>query len=141
MQPIASIASLAAALLIGAASITLAQTQPTPAPSTPPPAVTAPPLTPPVAKTRPSPGGGGAVVAPVARKKAAVPKTATTPEGVTCSAEADAKGLKGKERRRFRSKCISAIKKGAAKPAAARPAAAPPSSILPPPGPAPAPKN
>ena len=39
-------------------------------------------------------------------------KKASTPEGIECSAQADAKSLKGKERRSFRSKCISALKKG-----------------------------
>jgi len=33
-------------------------------------------------------------------------KTATTPEGQECSAEADAKGLHGKPRKTFRAKCI-----------------------------------
>lgn len=34
-----------------------------------------------------------------------------TPESIQCSAEADAKGLKGKERRKFRRTCIAAAKK------------------------------
>jgi hypothetical protein len=44
-------------------------------------------------------------------KKAAVPKKATTPAGIKCSADADAKGLHGKERRKFRATCIRAFKK------------------------------
>jgi psiF repeat len=54
-----------------------------------------------------------------------VPKKSTTPEGIQCSAEADAKGLKGKERKSFRGKCMAAAKK------AAQAAAAPKSVVAP----------
>ena len=46
-----------------------------------------------------------------APKKAFVPKKASTPAGIKCSADADAKGLHGKERRKFRSACIREFKK------------------------------
>ena len=49
-------------------------------------------------------------------------KKATTPEGIECSTQADAKGLKGKERKKFRTKCISDLKKAKAAPKAAEPA-------------------
>ncbi len=88
-------------------------------------------------------------------KGKAPPKTATTPEGAACSAEADAAGIKGKERRNFRRKCVAAIKKGEPTPKAPPPAVmapakgampAPPKATVPaqsaPTGqPAPAPKN
>jgi len=52
---------------------------------------------------------------PAAKTKApAAPRSA---ESLKCSADADAKGLKGKERKKFRSKCMSDAKK-AAKPKA-----------------------
>lgn len=65
----------------------------------------------------PAPAAPAPAAPKAAAPKAAAPKTggrkkATTPEGIQCSAEADAKGLKGKERRSFRNKCISALKKG-----------------------------
>ncbi|THD61943.1 MAG: phosphate starvation-inducible protein PsiF [Bradyrhizobium sp.] len=66
----------------------------TPAPATPAPA----------AKTAP---------APAAEKKAEKPRTAAS---IECSKEADAKGLKGKERKKFRSECKKAAKDAAAKP-------------------------
>ena len=40
-----------------------------------------------------------------------VPKKATTPEGIECSKQADEKKLHGKERKKFRNKCISDLKK------------------------------
>lgn len=92
---------LSAGALLGAlAGSVVAQ-----APATPPPAASAPAPK----ATVPPP------TAPTAAKEKgkAPPKTATTPEGVTCSAEADAKGLKGKERKTFRRKCIAEIKKAA----------------------------
>lgn len=53
---------------------------------------------------------------------AAAPKTgqkkASTPEGIECSNQADAKNLHGKERRKFRAKCISDLKKAKAPPKA-----------------------
>jgi hypothetical protein len=51
-------------------------------------------------------------------KGKAPPKTATTSEGIECSAQADAQGLKGKQRKSFRRKCIADLKKRA-KPASA----------------------
>ncbi len=66
----------------------------TPAPATPAPATKATP-------------------APAAEKKAEKPRTAASLE---CSKEADAKGLKGKERKKFRSECKKAAKDAAAKP-------------------------
>ena len=47
-----------------------------------------------------------------AEKKAEKPRTAASLE---CSKEADAKGLKGKERKKFRSECKKAAKDAAAK--------------------------
>ena len=52
--------------------------------------------------------------AATAAKKA---EKARTPESMECSTEADSKGLKGKERKKFRKACIKE-KKGAAAPAA-----------------------
>jgi hypothetical protein len=65
--------------------------------------------------------------------KAATPpksgqKKASTPEGIECSAQADAKNLHGKERKTFRTKCIRDLKKASATksaPAAAKAPAAP----------------
>lgn len=62
-----------------------------------------------------APGSASSSGAPAAGAKApgkSGSKRASTPEGIECSAQADAKSLKGKERRSFRSKCISALKKG-----------------------------
>lgn len=82
----------------------------------------APAATAPAAK---APAAAPAAKAPA--KTVGVPKKATTPEGEKCSAEADAKNLHGKERVKFRKKCISDIKKAAKAAAAAAkaPAAAP----------------
>lgn len=52
--------------------------------------------------------------APAAEKKEAKPRTA---ESLECSKQADAKGLKGKERKKFRKDCIKEAKTGADKPA------------------------
>ena len=64
--------------------------------------------------------------APAAAKPATaakgVPKKASTPEGIECSAQADAKNLHGKERKSFRSKCIRDLKKAKAAPKPAAPA-------------------
>jgi hypothetical protein len=85
----------AAALAISACVVSAQTTAPAPAPATPAPkAATTAPTTPP--------------------KKAFVPKKATTPAGIKCSADADAKGLHGKERRKFRSTCIREFKKAEA---------------------------
>ena len=54
-----------------------------------------------------------ATAAPAAKKA----EKARTPESMECSTEADSKGLKGKERKKFRKACIKE-KKGAAAPAA-----------------------
>ena len=90
----------------------------------------APATTPPAAGAAPA-AGAKAPAAPSAAMKApaksvGVPKQATTPEGVECSKQADAKNLHGKERVKFRAKCKSDLKK-AAKAAAggSAPAAAP----------------
>ena len=82
----------AAAVLALGATVAMAQTATTPS------APVAP--KPPVAATTPPPS---ATAAPAAAKKGA--KQATTPEGIACSAEADAKGLHGKERTKFRNAC------------------------------------
>ena len=81
----------AAALLALGATVAMAQTATTPS------APVAP--KPPVAATTPPPA---TTAAPAAKKGA---KQATTPEGIACSAEADAKGLHGKERTKFRNAC------------------------------------
>ncbi len=87
----AVIASLAALLLTGTA---FAQTtSPAPATSSPPSA----------AKTAPAPKTA----------KAARAKPEMTTASKECSAEADAKGLHGKERQKFRAQCKREAKKGA----------------------------
>ncbi|MDR3464993.1 MAG: PsiF family protein [Xanthobacteraceae bacterium] len=43
--------------------------------------------------------------APAAKTTAPKPKAEQTPESKKCSDEADAKGLHGKERKKFRSEC------------------------------------
>ena len=48
-------------------------------------------------------------------KKATKERTA---ESIECSRQADAKGVKGKERKKFRSECIKSAKAGTAAPAA-----------------------
>jgi psiF repeat len=75
-------AAFASMLLMGSA---FAQT-PAPAPAAAPAATSAP-------------------MAPAAEKKAQKPRTAASLE---CSKEADAKGLKGKERKKFRNECRKA---------------------------------
>jgi hypothetical protein len=79
----------AAALAIGACAVAAQTTAPPPATATP----------------------KAASPAPAEPKKGFVPKKATTPAGIKCSADADAKGLHGKERRKFRSACIREFKK------------------------------
>jgi CelD/BcsL family acetyltransferase involved in cellulose biosynthesis len=61
----------------------------------------------------PAPATPAATSAPAA-KKAEKPRSS---ESLECSKDADAKGLKGKERKKFRKACIKE-KKGAAAPAA-----------------------
>jgi hypothetical protein len=63
----------------------------------------------------------GTATAPAATPAAKNLKKATTPEGIECSAQADAKSLKGKSRQAFRRKCIAGLKKANA-PAKAAPA-------------------
>jgi hypothetical protein len=64
--------------------------------------------------TAPAPAAAPAATTTPAAKKAEKPRT---PESMECSSEADAKGLKGKERKKFRKACMKE-KKGAAAPAA-----------------------
>lgn len=64
--------------------------------------------------TAPAPKAPAAAPKTTETKKAFVPKKATTPAGIKCSADADAQNLHGKERRKFRSACIRAFKKAEA---------------------------
>ena len=62
--------------------------------------------------------------APAAKTDTAAPTGKKAPkersaESLECSKEADAKGLKGKERKKFRRECITSAKAGTAAPAAA----------------------
>ena len=109
---------LALGLSAGAA---LAQGATTTAPSS------TPAVKPPVTATIPPVG-----TPPVAAKAKGIPKAASTPEGIECSSQADAKNLHGKERVKFRKKCIADIKKaaGGAK-AAAKPASTAPVTTAP----------
>ena len=108
--------SLGIAAVLVSASMAVAQTTPA-TPVTPPAAAKAPPT----------------VVAPgkaTTGAKAPATKAATTPWGIHCSGEADKQTLKGKEREKFRSKCIREYKKAnptvkAGTPASADKAAAP----------------
>ncbi len=98
-------AKIAATTLIIAlgASAAIAQTATTPtAPTAPvaPKAAVTPSTTPPAAP---------AVVPPKAAATNPAMKTATTPEGKACSAEADTKNLHGKERVKFRKACIKGM--------------------------------
>ena len=60
-----------------------------------------------------APAAAPAAAAPAATKKAPVVHTAAS---IECSKEADAKGLKGKERKKFRSECKKPAKDAAPKP-------------------------
>lgn len=93
MMRLASKLSLGAAALVISAGLAFAQTPQAPAAATPKAA------TPKAADTKAAKG---------------VPKTATTPEGIECSKQADEKKLHGKERKSFRAKCIRDLKKSAA---------------------------
>ncbi len=62
--------------------------------------------------TAPATPAPAAKAAP-AEKKAQKPRT---PESLECSKEADAKGVHGKERKKFMSECKKAAKNAAAKP-------------------------
>jgi hypothetical protein len=57
--------------------------------------------------------------APAAKSDAAAPAAtggkARSPESLECSKQADDKGLKGKERKKFRRQCIKDAKAGATK--------------------------
>ena len=88
----------AAVVLVLGATAALAQATTTPTAPVAPKA--------PVAATTPAPSTAApsTTTAPKAAKGANL-KTAKTPEGQACSAEADAKNLHGKERRVFRAKC------------------------------------
>jgi psiF repeat len=55
-----------------------------------------------------APAAAGDAAAPAATKS----KKAQTPESMECSKEADAKGLHGKERKKFRSECKKAAMAG-----------------------------
>jgi psiF repeat len=94
----------ALSLALGA-SVAMAQTATTPA------APVAP--KPPVAATAPAPS---APAAATAAKKGPAAMQAKTEEGKACSAEADAKNLHGKERKKFRAGCMKG-KTAAAAPA------------------------
>jgi psiF repeat len=59
----------------------------------------------PVAATAPAPSVTAPAAATAVAKKG-VPKKAMTPEGQACSADADAKNLHGKERKKFRAACM-----------------------------------
>lgn len=91
-----TIAKIVAAVAVAAftATAAFAQTAPTTTPAAPkaPVVSTAPPAT--TMTTAPKAGQ----------------KKATTPEGQACSAEADAKSLHGKDRQKFRNKCIKDMK-------------------------------
>ncbi|MEZ5818880.1 MAG: PsiF family protein [Hyphomicrobiaceae bacterium] len=100
MQRLVSKLTIGAAALMLSASLALAQTAapqsaPAAAPKAPPAAAAKAP-----AKTTAAKG---------------VPKKASTPEGIECSKQADAKKLHGKERKSFRAKCIRDLKKAAKK--------------------------
>ena len=51
-------------------------------------------------------------------------RQATTPEGIVCSADADAQNLHGRDRTRFRRKCIAAKRRGTTTAAVQPPATA-----------------
>ena len=71
--------------------------------------------TPPPAAQPKAPAAAAPKSAEPATKAKGVPKKASTPEGIECSKQADEKKLHGKERKKFRSKCISDLKKAAKK--------------------------
>ena len=58
-----------------------------------------------------------------APKAKGIQKAASTPEGIECSAQADAQNKHGKDRVKFRKKCIADLKKAAGGKAAAPKAA------------------
>jgi hypothetical protein len=79
-------------------SVAMAQTATTPTAPVAPKA--------PVAATAPAPTAGAPAAATTAAKKGPALKKSTTPEGQACSADADAKNLHGKERKKFRAACM-----------------------------------
>lgn len=100
MRPLTSIFAATALALAMTAGAAMAQA--------PAPAPTAPAATPaPAAKA-------------AAPKKARAPGKPRTAESLACSAEADQKGLKGKERQKFRKKCVADAKKAKAPAAPAK---------------------
>ena len=70
--------------------------------------------TPVFAQSTAAPAAKSDTAAPAATDKK--PAKAHSPESIECSKEADAKGLHGKERKKFRSECKRAAKDAAAKP-------------------------
>ena len=101
---------IAAAAVIMTLSATAAFAQAT---TTTPTAPVAPKA--PVVATTPAPTTTAPAVTAPAKVKNPAQKTAKTPEGQACSAEADAKNLHGKERVKFRRSCISAARATAKK--------------------------
>lgn len=80
-----------------------------------------------VAGAQTAPQAAAPKAAEPAKPAAAAPvksgqKKPTTPEGIECSNQADAKGLKGKERKKFRDKCKRDLLKAKAAPKGAEPA-------------------
>jgi hypothetical protein len=88
--PMMKLSSRAAAIALASLLLTGSAFAQATAPATPAPAAPASPAPAPAAKAAP------------AEKKAEKPRTAASLE---CSKEADAKGLHGKERKKFRSEC------------------------------------
>lgn len=73
-------------------------------------------------------GANGAMAASATGTAAGAPAKVAkvhSPESIECSKQADAKGLHGKERKAFRSTCISQAKAAAKSTAAKKPATAP----------------
>jgi psiF repeat len=105
MRMINTVLAATVALVIGSVAA-IAQTAPA-APAAP----VAPKAAAPAA-TAPAP----AAAATAAKPAAANLKKASTPEGQACSADADAKNLHGKERKKFRAACMKG-KTAAAAPA------------------------
>jgi hypothetical protein len=73
------------------------------------------PLGPAAAQTPAAPAPKAATPAAAPKKPAIRPKSERTPESLACSSEADAKGLKGKERQKFRRACLKNAKPAAKK--------------------------
>jgi psiF repeat len=100
MRMMKSVLAATVAIVVGSVAA-LAQTPPA-APAAPKaPAVTAPAPT-------------AAAPAAAAKPAAANLKKSMTPEGQACSADADAKNLHGKERKKFRAACMKGKTAGAA---------------------------